>query len=177
MTNGLTLRMYVEALLDTRALSAVTPSGSPAPSSSAGTQKSQPLHSASPSHQEDQHHHLPPPLLFIEVFISDFHAARMQASFEWILGLEPSLTHHINMTIHSVPSSSSSFTTLTSEQMEERRQHEEKGVAVLKQNQAMVRSMPELYRFLLMGGHQGFRSYLGVGSGEGYKVSTKAGYE
>ena len=138
MTNGLTLRMYVEALLDSRV--------------------QRPLHST------------PQPVLQIEVFISDFHVDRMQAAFEWILDLQPSLTHLVNMTMHSVPSSAS--TTLTPETREERRQHEAKGVHTLHQNRALIHTLPELYRFLLMGGHQGFRAYL-LG---GYERSTSAGY-
>ena len=69
---------------------------------------------------------LPPPThasrrvapLRVEVFVSDFHADRVQAAFEWVLGLEPSVlaegdasstsggTRRARMTVHPVSSAS-----------------------------------------------------------------------
>ena len=108
------------------------------------------------------------PELKIEVFISDFHALRVQSSFEWILGLQPSLLEHVNMTIHSLPCDD-----LSASQKEERRQHELKGVQRTHRNRRRIKTMPELYRYVLLGGHKGIESYLW----ETYETSTAAGYQ
>ena len=113
--------------------------------------------------------------LNIHIFISDFHAARTQACFEWILDLEPSLTHspthslspHVMMTIHSLPSLE-----FGSEERAERDKHEAKGLLVIQKNRENVRTMSELYQFLLLGGHAGLDKYL-RGT---YSASTTVGY-
>jgi hypothetical protein len=113
--------------------------------------------------------------LNIHIFISDFHAARTQACFEWILDLEPSLTHspthslspHVMMTIHSLPSLE-----FGPEERAERDKHEAKGLQVIQKNKKNVRTMSELYQFLLLGGHGGLDKYL-RGT---YSASTTVGY-
>ena len=40
----------------------------------------------------------------IEVFISDFHLERVQAAFEWVLSLTPSLIPYVKLKMHSVGS-------------------------------------------------------------------------
>mmetsp|Transcript_6969 Transcript_6969/g.13318 ORF Transcript_6969/g.13318 Transcript_6969/m.13318 type:complete len:290 (+) Transcript_6969:67-936(+) len=138
VTNGLTLRMYAEALLDF------------------DPQKNSPQSATSQN------------LIIIHVFISDFHAARTKASFEWILGVEPPLTSHVKLIMHSLPSSG-----FNASEVEERAKHEAKGLQVIAKNREEVRTMAELYRFLLLGGHRGFDRYLRGN----YAASTTVGYQ
>lgn len=173
VTNGLVLRMYVEAILAIR-----------------------PQHS------------LRHPPLQIRVFISDFHADRVKSSFQWVLGLEPSLIDsrvavpsaastggrvsvgvsvggvrdgedageedqpRAILSIHSVSSQGVQWP--SKEAFASRIQHEARGVALVEAQAKDVRTMPELLAFLLLGPHAGIRSYL-LGS---YRSSggTSAGW-
>ena len=94
----------------------------------------------------------------IEVFISDFHAERVQAAFTWVLGLRPSLLPYIDLTINTV--SSEGIIWPNEDTFKSRIEHEAKGVAQIKANEKMVKSVQELHAFLLLGLHQGFFNYM-----------------
>lgn len=117
---------------------------------------------------------VPPNTLMIEVFISDFHADRVQATFEWVLGLRPSL-HGFQLVINAVDSGHfvSSGSTHSSGagsdsgsggaempiDFTNRMEHEAEGIKRIKHNAQLVRTMPQLYAFLSLGGHQGLWKY------------------
>lgn len=102
----------------------------------------------------------------VEVFISDFHADRVEAAFNWVLNLSPPLRpgapldhatgrpRSIPMTMHRVPSSGSM------PGYEQRLQHEAKGTKAIHQQAARITSFNGFLAFVLLGGHKGLRSYL-----------------
>ena len=96
--------------------------------------------------------------LDVQVFISDFHADRVQAAFNWVLGLRPSILPLVQVTVNKVSSEGISWP--NKESFESRLAHEVKGVEQIKANERMIRSVQELYAFLALGPHQGFFKYL-----------------
>jgi len=90
-----------------------------------------------------------PSKLQLHVFISDFHAARVKASFDWVLGLSPSLLPNVTMTIHSVSSMGIKWPDQAS--FAARIAHEEKGVQVITENSKKIRTISEFYAFLFFG--------------------------
>lgn len=97
--------------------------------------------------------------LQVNIFISDFHAERVKAAFNWILALEPSLFNGgISMVVHSV--STEDIVWPNKEEFDERIKHEENGVLLMQQNSVAVTSIAELYAFLMLGPHKGFHNYL-----------------
>lgn len=111
--------------------------------------------------------------LQVEVFISDFHAERMKAAFNWVLNLEPSLfaDRAITVAVHSV--SSEEITWPDKEAFAERVKHEEDGVRQILENSLVVTTMAEFHAFLLLGPHKGLDSYLK----NSYVSSAGAGWE
>ena len=114
----------------------------------------------------------PSPQLNVEVFISDFHAERVKAAFDWIFNLEPSLIKSggITFSVHSV--SSENVVWNDKEEFEERVRHEGAGVAQIQQNAKIVTSISDLYAFLLLGPHKGLNNYLH----NSYEPSSGAGW-
>lgn len=121
----------------------------------------------------------------IEVFISDFHLKRVETSFIWSLGLQPSMLHDkfvngasgasagrgnvaaaflttspIEAKLHMHSVSSGGIAELTPEALEQRAKHEEKGIEVLRNHMKTVKTLQQFYAFLMLGGHLGIRNYL-----------------
>jgi hypothetical protein len=108
--------------------------------------------------------------LAVHVFISDFHAARVEAAFRWILGVEPSLLGGTTrLQVHPVPTPPGMFEASAAEA---RKRHEEKGTEMMKSNSALIQTLPQLYSFLHTD-HVGLRKYLlgkdNVSSGAGWR--------
>jgi hypothetical protein len=123
------------------------------------------------SHKENRKNLRSSNYLQVNVFISDFHAERVKAAFNWILGLEPSLFNGgITLVIHSV--STEDIVWSNKEEFEERVKHEENGVLMMQQNCLAVTTIAELYAFLLLGPHKGFHNYLH----DSYSRSQGAGW-
>lgn len=118
--------------------------------------------------------------LQIKVFISDFHANRVKETFMWILNLKPSLldlpvisneqNHVCELIMISV--SSQNIPWKSPQDLEDRINHENKGIAIIQSNKQKVHTWPQLFAFLLLGPHQGFRKYLL----QTYKASKGAGW-
>ena len=111
------------------------------------------------------------PPLNVEVFISDFHAARVKAAFDWTFSLTPNLlVADVLSNIHSVNSSGIAWTSV--EEYDLRIQHEAKGTELIQKNAALIKTIPEFYAFVFLGGHGGYRNYLS----SNYTKSKGAGW-
>lgn len=145
VTNGLSLRLFVEGLSSFAAHNAT--------------------HRGHSTLGED--------ILQVEVFISDFHKKRMETVLRWVLGLRPSLlvdpttspdkqfssfTPKVNLHIHSI--NSKNIPGLTEAALAERAKHEEKGVAMIRKQAQSITTIQEFYAFIMFGGHLGIRNYL-----------------
>ena len=110
--------------------------------------------------------------LQVEVFTSDFHAERVKAAFDWVLNLEPSLLEGRGITVgvHSV--STEDLVWDDRDSYEERVKHEERGVALIRQNSRTFTTLAAFQAFLLMGPHKGLDSYLK----SSYVTSVGAGW-
>ena len=134
----------------------------------------------------------------IEVFISDFHLERMQASFEWLLGLEagegvgeePLLSSRVKLQMHSVSSEGIEGLSYFGEPDKwgrpapmsdaakalfiARQEHEKRGVEQIAKNRRAMRTEGQFLEWLLLGGHRGFSSYV---RGDGtHKKSAGGGW-
>lgn len=117
--------------------------------------------------------------LVIAVFISDFHAERIQKTFEWILSLSPSLLDHeesnesynnsniinkeltkpkIILQVHSVNSKGIKWKSKADFEM--RIKHEKHGVKIIEQNSRNVKTFHEFFGFMLLGPHRGLHAYM-----------------
>ncbi len=97
--------------------------------------------------------------LSIQVYISDFHAARAQASFQWVLGLEPSLlVRDVEMEVHSV--SSHGVVWPSPEDYQKRIEHEKLGLQMVLKQAQQIKTLQEFNAFIMLGGHLGIRKYL-----------------
>ena len=110
--------------------------------------------------------------LQVEIFISDFHAERVKAAFNWVLSLEPSLFEgrSITVAVHSVSTEDITWSDRTA--YEVRQRHEEEGVQQILHNSKIITTMAEFNAFILLGGHTGFDSYVK----NSYQVSQGAGW-
>jgi hypothetical protein len=157
VTNALTLRMTIQGLLATHRSS----DGSSSSSSSGGSGRG--------SNNVNRRQHP----LNVEVFISDFHAARVSVAFTWVLDLEPSLlskggsinsnnnndnNNKVVLNINKVNSEGIHWD--SKDTFEARRKHEEAGVAQIEANRKKIKTMDELFAFLMLGGHGGLTNYL-----------------
>lgn len=131
VTNGLTLRLFLEGLFAVRN-----------PSLATNSQNEVQLAN----------------VLNLNVFISDFHAERVRATFEWVIQLKPSLSDKVKLIINSV--SSQGVTWSDKEAFERRVEHEKSGVAMIKENSKIVTTAAELYAFIMLGPHKGLDNYL-----------------
>lgn len=96
--------------------------------------------------------------LLIEVFISDFHLERVECAFTWVFGLKPSiLGDKVLLTVHNV--SSASLNGSAQHIFKARRHHELRGLRTMKSNMKIVKTIQELYAFVLLGPHKGFNNY------------------
>jgi hypothetical protein len=111
------------------------------------------------------------PKLNIEVFISDFHADRTHAAFEWVFKLYPSImqppessypNHHqhfdVKLSINKVHSFGIHWSNENS--FKQRIEHEAKGVQVIKENEKVIKTFEQFLAFMLLGGHKGLLNYL-----------------
>lgn len=96
--------------------------------------------------------------IFVEVFISDFHADRVEAAFQWVLGLQPSVLSNVKLTINKV--SSEGIKWPSESVFADRLAHEVKGVQQIRENGKIIKSVSELHAFLLLGPHKGFFDYM-----------------
>lgn len=97
--------------------------------------------------------------LVLEVFISDFHADRVRAAFDWVLRLAPALSPaSVELRINAVSSMGIDF----GSQLDyaHRVAHEAEGVKRIAENAKSIRTMAQFHAFLMLGGHQGLHKYL-----------------
>lgn len=104
----------------------------------------------------------------IEVFISDFHANRVQAAFDWVMNLEPKVTRPFSIVINEVYSGD----LFSSADIAKRQEHEISGVDQIHNNAKYIKTTAEFYKFLFMDGHKGISNYM---KGE-YKSTATIGY-
>lgn len=95
--------------------------------------------------------------LKVEVFISDFHADRVRATFDWVLNLSPKLEAY-EMHINIVSSMGIQWSTPNDYLL--RIQHEKEGLQRIVKNVKSIKTVPQFFAFLTLGGHQGMRKYL-----------------
>ena len=98
------------------------------------------------------------PPLTVSVYISDFHAERVKAAFSWVLDVAPSRLPFINFIVNSVNSEGIEWG--SKELFEKRRQHELNGVEVITRNSNTIKTIEQLYAFLLLGAHKGYYNYM-----------------
>ena len=134
VTNALFVRLFVEGVLSLKGLAADAAAAS---SDSKGGGKK---------------------VLTVKVFISDFHADRMKAAMNWVLGVRPSLLLQVDLLVTVV--SSEGIDWGGERAFGERLRHEQEGLALLQANARAVTTREELYAFVLLGGHKGLRKYL-----------------
>ena len=147
VTNAMTLRMFVEGLQVYRSNNEANyfiPNSTEPPLSSSNT-----VLPSSPTPQ------LKP--LTVEVFISDFHADRVRAAFNWVLNLSPSLPS-VDLHIHTVSSVGVSWKNPA--EYTSRIAHEAEGVKQIYNHAKTIRTVSQFYAFLMLGGHQGLHKYL-----------------
>lgn len=172
VTNGLVVRMAVEGIQEYRALNednVLPPSkvDTAAPSQPGTTPITTPItttgsdavHESTPTEAVEITQQQPVLLkpLQIEVFISDFHADRLSAAFDWVLSLSPRVTS-IELKINAV--SSVGIDWHTPLDYAHRISHEAEGTKRIKDNTKTIKTMSQFYAFLMLGGHQGLQKYL-----------------
>lgn len=107
----------------------------------------------------------------VDVHSSDFHADRTKVIFDWVLGLEPSISQYVNMNMFVTSHFDASWAG-SKQEWDARLEHEQNAIRKNKELQKEIRNIAEFQAFLLMGGHQGYRNYL-LGK---YSKSTGAGW-
>eukprot|EP01039_Chlorochromonas_danica_P007965 gene7965-8785_t len=143
VTNGFTLRLFINSLQSM-------------------------TRSSSGSNSSGRRNNSPPPL-HIEVFISDFHAQRVKAVFDWVLGLSPAIP--VRMIVHSLGTQDENIWANENARLE-RLHHEERAVKVIEEQAERIKTWDNFVAFLLLGGHRGLRNYL-LGS---YSSSSGGGW-
>lgn len=112
----------------------------------------------------------------IEVFISDFHLERVEAAFQWVLSLTPSLLPRLRLKMHSVGSEGipglsffgppdmwgnpAPVSEVAKVEFMRRQAHEKQGLEQIKTNQKKIKSESAFFRWLMLGGHGGYANYL-----------------
>lgn len=155
--NGLTLRLYLEALLSVQS----------------SYRKANDIdHEPNQRQQQISENRLASSPISIEVFISDFHADRVQAIFEWVLNLSPSLisgeNHPFQLKVHSV--SSKGVQWKSDQEFTARIEHERKATEQVHENAKHVKTFNEFKAFALLGPHKGIANYL-----HGKYIASKGG--
>jgi hypothetical protein len=98
-----------------------------------------------------------PPRLEIQVFISDFHADRVKACFDWTLHLKPYTKRNVEVIVHRLVSESSTWS--TKEEFNKRMAHEQKAVELIHHKREKITTLKQFLAFMLLGGHQGLYKY------------------
>eukprot|EP01038_Epipyxis_sp_PR26KG_P004459 gene4459-6306_t len=111
------------------------------------------------------------PKIELLVFISDFHANRVNASFHWVLGLNPSLLPKINIIIHSI-NSTASMVWKSASDYNSRIEHEKKGTNLIYENAKKIKTFSQFSSYIMLGGHHGLNNYLH----DTYKKSVGGGW-
>jgi hypothetical protein len=140
VTNAMTLRMMVESIIDIQlsASETVLYHGVRVPVKRADHFSRHPLQ--------------------LHVFISDFQSERVRVTFNWVLGLSPSLLPSVTLVIHNV--SSSDIPEFSPRDLALRFEHERNGVKRILQNMESIHTLTQFHAFLVFGGHNGIHSYL-----------------
>ncbi|CAN0191977.1 unnamed protein product [Pylaiella littoralis] len=95
--------------------------------------------------------------LNVTVFVSDFHAERMDAVFQWVFGLEPSLLKGNRVTVTTVSIDTPvEMWARGEEQSQARRAHEREGADQARQRAKEIRTVEEFRAFMMLGGHHGY---------------------
>lgn len=164
VTNGLVVRMAVEGIQEFRALEEnnIIPSKTDPTAATKAPDVKAPVKDASAqiSGTESASAMIQRPALkplHIEVFISDFHADRVGAAFDWILNLAPSVPN-IELGINTVSSVGIDWHTPTD--YAQRITHETEGTKRIKDNAKRIKTLSQFYAFLMLGGHQGLHKYI-----------------
>mmetsp|Transcript_17083 Transcript_17083/g.37038 ORF Transcript_17083/g.37038 Transcript_17083/m.37038 type:complete len:175 (-) Transcript_17083:365-889(-) len=94
--------------------------------------------------------------LDVTVLISDFHAARMAAAFEWVFrGLGESDLMEARVAIESVPSDG----IFSDEELRVRSIHESRATTQIKTNASAVTCPAAFAAYIWCGGHRGYRQF------------------
>ncbi|CAM9757390.1 unnamed protein product [Ectocarpus sp. 4 AP-2014] len=92
----------------------------------------------------------------LTVFVSDFHAERMDAVFQWVFGLEPSLLKgKTTITTVSIETPVEMWAR-GGEQREARQAHEAEAAEQARQRAREIRTVEEFRAFMMLGGHRGY---------------------
>ncbi|CAM9951089.1 unnamed protein product [Ectocarpus fasciculatus] len=92
----------------------------------------------------------------LTVFVSDFHAERMDAVFQWVFGLEPSLLRgKTTVTTVSIDTPVEMWAR-GGEQKEARQAHETEAAEQARQRAREIRTVEEFRAFMMLGGHRGY---------------------
>jgi hypothetical protein len=174
VTNAVVLRMFVDGVQVYRAMN----EGNfmlPPPAKAASPEASAVADTPPPADGANTAPTTPTPTalllkpLVIEVFISDFHADRVRAAFDWVLNLTPKVAS-IELRINTVNSRGIDWGSQLDYQ--HRVRHEAEGVKKIEENRQNIKTLAELHAFLMLGGHQGLYKYLH----SGYEKSKGAGW-
>ena len=95
----------------------------------------------------------------VDLFISDFHSARMQTTLQWVLGLQPSLLES-RVTLKTNVVHSRGIQWKSPSDFQDRVKHEEKGLQLILAQSKKITRIHEFHAFLMLGGHLGIRKYL-----------------
>eukprot|EP00903_Cladosiphon_okamuranus_P013200 g12312.t1 len=94
--------------------------------------------------------------LNVTVFVSDFHADRMDAVFQWVFGLEPSLLKgKTTVTTVSIDTPVEMWAR-GPEQRQARQAHEREAASQARQRAKEIRTVEEFRAFMMLGGHKGY---------------------
>ena len=112
----------------------------------------------------------------VEVFISDFHLERVEAAFQWLLTVKPSLSPRVKMTMHSVGSEGipglsffgqpdmwgnpAPVSETAKAEFVLRQEHEKRGLEQIRANKKKIKSEGAFLSWMILGGHHGFSKYL-----------------
>jgi hypothetical protein len=116
-----------------------------------------------------------PLLLEVIVFTSDFHAARTQAAFEWVLGAAPSLISKQHLTLVTQSVSSMGIKWPSQDAFKERVAHEDRGTKQVQENALRMPSASDVQAFLLLGGHGGYFKFTHRPEEEGQVLERSQG--
>ncbi|CAM9096389.1 unnamed protein product [Scytosiphon promiscuus] len=94
--------------------------------------------------------------LNVTVFVSDFHADRIDAVFQWVFGLEPSLLKgKTTVTTVSIDTPVEMWAG-GPEQRQARQAHERRGANQARQRAKEIKTVEEFRAFMILGGHKGY---------------------
>lgn len=111
--------------------------------------------------------------LNVTVFVSDFHAERMDTVFQWVFGLEPSLLTNLSTTVTTVSIDTPvEMWARGPEQRQARVAHEREATEQARIRATEIRTVEEMRAFMTLGAHKG---YFNLSHGR-YKASAGGGW-